>query len=176
MAKKGGKIALALGLVTGAVTGILFAPGKGKDLRKRITSERKIGGTGAKALGKDIKRMGEEIFDMMHEIAELDEVQGAWSKLKGETAKMTKMKKEDIDEIVAKAHKKAEDMKKLVNKYANHKKKTITKKVTKKAKAAKKKVKKAETKARKTVKKAATKVKKAATKIEKKASPRKRTK
>jgi len=181
MAKKGGKIALALGLVTGAVTGILFAPGKGQDLRKKIATERKSGGSGAKAVGNDLRKMGEEIVDLMKEVVETDEVQGIFTKLKGETAKLTNIKAADLDEWVKKAHTKAEKLKALASEYAKHKRSEIEGKVKKQTtnvkkveNAAKKKVNKVENKVRKTVKKVKAKVRKTAAKVESQVAPKKK--
>ncbi|MFA6528707.1 MAG: YtxH domain-containing protein, partial [Candidatus Gracilibacteria bacterium] len=117
MSKKGGKIALALGLITGALTGILFAPEKGKELRGKIMNEKREGGSGAKAVGDNLKKMGSEIYDLMKEIAETEEVKGAVGKAKGAVAEMANVKKEKLDELLEKAHKKAKDMKKLVSEY-----------------------------------------------------------
>lgn len=131
MSKKGGKIALALGLITGALTGILFAPQKGKELRSKIMSERKSGGSGAKAIGEDIKQMGTEIFDIMKKIAATEEVQGFAGQAKEKALKLANVKKEDIDELVKKAYEKADQMKKLVKDYAECKKSKIKKTVRK---------------------------------------------
>lgn len=168
---KGGKIALLLGLVTGAATGLLFAPEKGKSLRKKIVSERKKGGLGTKAVGNDLKKMGEEIFGLMKEIAELEEVQTAWNKTKGTVADMADMKKDEIDKLVDKAHTKAEEMKSMVASYAGTKKKEIEAEVKKKAKKVETKVK---GKAKKAVKKAKSKAKKIVKKVEKKVTPKKK--
>lgn len=122
---------MALGLVTGALTGILFAPEKGKSLRDKIMHEKKDGGSGAKAVGDNLKKMGSEIYDLMKEIAETEEVKGAFSKAKGAVADMTNVKKEKLDELLLKAHKKADEMKKMVTQYVA-KKKTATIKKAKK--------------------------------------------
>jgi len=137
MSKKGGKIALALGLITGALTGILFAPQKGKELRGKIMNERKSGGSGAKAVGDDIKDMGAEIFDIMKKIAATQEVKGFVGKAKEKALEMANVKQEDLDELVEKAYEKADQMKKLVKEYAECKKPKI-KKAIKKIKKAKK--------------------------------------
>ena len=49
-----GKISLLLGVAAGAVTGMLFAPNKGKALRDKIAKERKSGGFGHKVVAKDL--------------------------------------------------------------------------------------------------------------------------
>lgn len=121
---------MALGLITGAVTGILFAPEKGKMLRDKIMNEKRDGGSGVKAVGENLKKMGLEIYDLMKEIAETEEMKGAFGKAKGAIADMTNVKKEHLDELLVKAHKKAEDMKKLVSEYVK-KKKGGTKRKTK---------------------------------------------
>ncbi|EKD63989.1 MAG: hypothetical protein ACD_51C00109G0004 [uncultured bacterium] len=137
MSKKGGKIALALGLITGALTGILFAPQKGKELRSKIMNERKSGGSGAKAVGDDVKQMGADIFDIMKKIAATEEVKGFMGQAKEKALEMANVKKEDLDELVKKAYEKADQMKKLVKDYAECKKSKI-KKAVKKSKKSKK--------------------------------------
>ncbi|MBU1018784.1 MAG: YtxH domain-containing protein [Patescibacteria group bacterium] len=175
MSKQGGKIALVLGMVTGAATGLLFAPSRGKDLRKKIAAERKKGGSGTRAVGDDLKRMGEDIFGLMKEIAEMEEVQKAIDKTKGTAAEMVNMKKEDLDKLVKKAHTKAEDMKVLVTKFAKEKKTQLENEVKKKTKKAKTKAKKVVKKATTKGKEAVTKAKKVAKKVEKKVAPKKKT-
>jgi gas vesicle protein len=54
---------LITGLVAGASLGVLFAPKKGKDLRKDIKNERKKGGSGLKTIQKTATELGENIKD-----------------------------------------------------------------------------------------------------------------
>jgi gas vesicle protein len=58
--KKGG---LLFGVIMGTLMGLLFAPGKGKEIRRRILKEIDEGGLGTKTLGSNIKLMGRDIVD-----------------------------------------------------------------------------------------------------------------
>ena len=64
---KAGKVGLLLGVVTGALTGLLFAPEKGKELRKNIVKERQAGGLGHKAIAHNMAEMADEGFDLVKE-------------------------------------------------------------------------------------------------------------
>lgn len=170
MARKG-RISLLFGVAAGALTGLLFAPGKGKDLRKKIAKEREEGGIGHKSVAKELSKMADDIGKMSKEVAKSEEAKYFWQKTTLAVSDWTDGTV-DIDEWLETAHKKADDLKKAATKFANEKKK-----VMKKAKGkAKKTVKKAKSTA-KTVKSRAKAVKKAATgkTPTKKATPKKKT-
>lgn len=63
-----------LGLVFGALVGVLFAPRKGKDLREKIKSDRKKGALGFAPLQDDFKTIGLEIADIAIDIYNSDAV------------------------------------------------------------------------------------------------------
>lgn len=132
MGNKAGKIALGLGLVTGAVTGLLFAPDEGKNIRKKIAK----GDT--KALLKDLEEMAGEMRDMVADFAKRPEVQETLENAKDKTAELAHMKREELDEMLKKANKKAEEFKKTVSKYVKEQK-TILESRLAKNKAGKKK-------------------------------------
>lgn len=160
MGHKAGKIALGFGLLTGAITGLLFAPDEGKNLRNKIAK----GDT--KGLLKDLESMGEEMKDMVVDFVKSPSVQEALENAKDKAADVANMKRAELDSMLAKANKKAEEFKSTVAKYVKEQKEYLDERMAKKP--AKKAV-----KAAKAVKKA---VKKAAAKkpAAKKTSPKKK--
>jgi gas vesicle protein len=144
MGKKAGKIALGLGLLAGTVTGLLFAPEEGKKIRKKIAK----GDT--EGLLKDLQSMGHEIKDMAVEIANKPSVLEVVEKAKDKAADVADLKREELDELLVLANKKAEQFKQMAAKYvreqkaeldAKYKKATAKKKKTTKKKAVAKKAK-----------------------------------
>lgn len=132
MGKKAGRIALGLGLLTGAISGILFAPEEGKKIRKKLTS----GDT--KGLVKDVAMMGEEIVAIVVKIAKNPSVVETLDKAKDKAAEVADLKREELDQILSKAGKKAEDFKNAVAKYVKEQKAELEKKVAKRKIGAKK--------------------------------------
>lgn len=130
---KGGKFSLLLGMATGAITSLLFAPGKGQELRKRIVQERKSGGFGHKAVVDDLTNMADEIGHLVGEVAKSDEARKFWTKTNEAVGEITSGSV-DLDEWVKEAHAKADQFKKTVSRYAAERKGTLTgaKKVAKK--------------------------------------------
>jgi gas vesicle protein len=59
--KKGG---LLFGIIMGTLVGVLFAPGKGKQLRDKLLKEIQSGNLGTKTIGKSFKMMGRDIVDV----------------------------------------------------------------------------------------------------------------
>lgn len=165
---KGGKFGLLLGMATGAITGLLFAPQKGEELRKNIAKERSKGGIGHKAVAKNMSSMADEVSDLVKEVAKSEEAKEFWMKTHEAVSDFTGGAVE-LDEWVKNAHEKADKLKDTVSEYAKEKKKYmdqakgVAKKGVKKAKST---VKKASKNAKKTVKKA----KGTAKRVEKKAS------
>ncbi len=123
MANKAGKIALGLGLITGALSGILFAPEEGKKIRKKLSQ----GDT--KGLVKDLAVMGEEIVDMIVGIAKNPSILEAMDKAKDKAADVAHIKRAELDELLHKATHKAEMFKNTVAKYVSEQKDLIEKKV-----------------------------------------------
>lgn len=118
---KGGKFSLLLGMATGAVTSLLFAPGKGKELRKRIVQERKSGGFGHKAVVDDLTNMAEEIGHLVGEVSKSDEARKFWLKTNEAVSELTSGSV-DLDKWVKEAHTKADQFKKTVSRYAEERK------------------------------------------------------
>lgn len=163
MGKKAGKIALGIGLLTGAITGLLFAPEEGKKIRKKIAA----GDT--KGLLNDVVKMGEEIGDMVEDMMSRPPVQDALDNAKGKIADVADMEYEDLDNMLKEAGVKADAFKKKVAEYVKAQKKELDKRTGGKKKTTKKKS---------TAKKKAPAKKKAATKkkpaAKKKAAPKKK--
>ncbi len=133
MGKKAGKIALGLGLVTGALTGLLFAPDEGKNIRSKIAKG------DAKGLLKDLESMGNEMKDMVVEFSKSPTVVEALDKAKDKAADVANVKREELDEMLRKANKKAEQFKKTVAKYVKEQKAVLDERFAKPAKKAAKK-------------------------------------
>ncbi|MBI4127385.1 YtxH domain-containing protein [Candidatus Peregrinibacteria bacterium] len=127
MSNKAGKIALGLGLLTGAISGILFAPEEGKKIRKKLSQ----GDT--KGLVKDMAAMGEEIVDMIVGIAKNPSVVDAVDKAKDKAADVANMKREELDSLLHKATHKAEMFKNAVTKYVHEQKGMLDAKMAKKS-------------------------------------------
>ena len=70
--KKGG---LLFGIMMGTLLGVIFAPGKGKQLREKLFKEIRGGGYGAKTIGNNFKLMGRDIIDVSREAYENPQVQ-----------------------------------------------------------------------------------------------------
>ena len=138
MGKKAGKIALGLGLLTGAITGILFAPDEGKNIRKKLAK----GDT--KGLLEDLENMGIEIRDMASDIVKNPGVHNLMEKGKNMAADAANLKREELDTLLSDANKKAEAFKKKVAAYVKEQKAILEASAGKPAKkAAKKSTKKA---------------------------------
>lgn len=137
MGKKAGKIALGIGLITGAVTGLLFAPDEGKNIRQKIAKG------DAKGLLKDLENMGLEMKNMVEDFASNPGVQEALDNAKDKAADVANMKREELDAMLAKANKKAEEFKKMVGKYVKEQKSILDERFAKKAKTKKSSTKKA---------------------------------
>lgn len=149
MSKKAGRIALGLGLLTGAVSGLLFAPEEGKKIRKKILS----GDT--KGIAKDLAQVGDDIVDTLVKIAKNPSVVDAVSGMKDRAAEVANMKSEELDAMLKKAHTRANQFKNHVTKYVKEQKSMLEKRFGSAKKAAKKTVSKTAKKA--APKKAATK-------------------
>lgn len=131
MGHKAGKIALGFGLITGALTGLLFAPDEGKNLRKKIAK----GDT--KGLLEDLETMGNEMKDMAVDFVKSPTVQEALDNAKDKVSDVANIKREELDKMLHKANVKAEQFKKTVAKYVKEQKamldERVAKKTTKKA-------------------------------------------
>ncbi len=123
---KGGKFSLLLGMATGALTSLLFAPSKGKELRKRIVQERKSGGFGHKAVVDDLTHMADDIGQLVGEVAKSDEARKFWLKTNEAVSEMTNGSV-DLEEWVKEAHSKADQFKKTVSRYAAERKHMVGK-------------------------------------------------
>lgn len=64
-----------MGIIFGAVFGVLFAPRKGKELRQMMRTERKKGKLGIAPLQGDLKKLGQEIVAMAKDLYASEAVQ-----------------------------------------------------------------------------------------------------
>ena len=126
MGQKAGKIALGIGLLTGAITGLLFAPDEGKNLRSKIAKG------DAKGLLKDLESMGEEMKEMVMDFAKSPSVQDALDKAKDKAADVANMKRTELDAMLHKANLKAEQFKKTVAEYVKEQKAVLDERMAKK--------------------------------------------
>lgn len=135
MTKKPGRLALGLGLVSGALAGLLFAPESGKEIRKKISE----GDT--KGLLQDLTKMGDELGSMVTEFIERPHVQDVLDQAKDKAAEAADMQREELDAMLARVNKKTDDFKKVAKKYVDEQKKALasTGKTKKSASTSKKK-------------------------------------
>ena len=122
MGHKAGKIALGLGLITGALAGLLFAPDEGKNIRKKIAK----GDT--KALLNDLMGMGEEMKDMAVDFVKSPGVQELFETTKDKVADVANIKRAELDSMLRKANRKADQFKKTVSKYVREQKAALDEK------------------------------------------------
>lgn len=116
MGKKAGKIALGIGLLTGAITGLLLAPEEGKNIRKKFAK----GDT--KGLYKDLELMGEELKKMAIDLSKKPSVKEALEKAKDKAADVADMKREELDVLLAEATKKADAFKNKIGDFVKEQK------------------------------------------------------
>jgi len=157
MGKKAGKIALGLGLLTGAIAGLLFAPEEGKNVRKKLLK----GDT--KGLLKDLESMGDEIKKIAVDLASRPSVKDALDKAKDKAADVANMKRSELDALLAEATHKADSFKKKVAAFVMEQKAILDEKLAEKGVKSVKGVKAAKTAesiAKKSSKKPAKKIKK----------------
>src|SRR3989338_9558386 len=141
MSHKGGKISLLLGVLTGTLTGLLFAPTKGKQLRENIAKERKSGGVGYKAVGNELSHMADDISTIVKKVAHSEEAKAFWEKTNQKVHEISEGSV-NLDQWVKEAHQRADQFKKVVSKYAMERKKEIKGEMGQAQKAAKRAVKK----------------------------------
>lgn len=126
MGKKAGKIALGIGLLTGAITGLLLAPEEGKNIRKKLMK----GDT--KGLLKDLESMGDEIKKMAIDVSKKPSVQEALEKAKDKAADVANIKREELDRFLTDATSKADAFKKKVSTFVNEQKAILEEKLKEK--------------------------------------------
>jgi gas vesicle protein len=108
---KGSKLGWILGLLSGTALGVLFAPEKGKNLRKKIKKE------GYEPIVDDLKAMGNEMFDSAKEVYEMDEVQKVIKKGKKKLDKKTSGLRKSAKKKIKAVEKKAKSIRKTVQKH-----------------------------------------------------------
>jgi gas vesicle protein len=179
MAKKAGKIALGLGLITGGLAGLLFAPEEGKKIREKLAKG------DHKGLLGDLQTMAEEIKDIAVDFGKKPSVKEAVSKAKDKAAEVANMERKELDKLLKTVSEKADKLKKSAEQYVKEQKAHLDKAVSKKKsskkpatkKTAAKKTtpkKKAPAKKKSTTKKSTTAKKAPAKKTTKKSTPKKK--
>ena len=73
MSKRG--IGWFFGLIMGTVLGVLFAPRKGKEFRKRVNDSRKKGEIGHEPILQDLADMGKDVGHVARDLYEGSELQ-----------------------------------------------------------------------------------------------------
>lgn len=126
MSKNGSN--LLLGIVTGTVLGILFAPKKGKELREEIKKERKKGGVGFDTIKEGFISMGQEMAGSAKTVYEMEEVQRGLDKAKDFASGLIEEGKQKVEKVAKKASKKIVKKAKKVAKDASKKATKFTKK------------------------------------------------
>jgi len=154
-----------IGLASGLTFGMLFAPKKGKELRKALSIKgNKSGADGLRLLGDAFMDAGQEAWVEFKKLSEHEQVEAMLDmskekmseyldKCEGDGYDIAEVAQEKLEDLGSFVTKKISDFKKLSNE--------VEKKTTKKAKKVVKKTKK---KAKKTIKKVTTKAKKVTTK------------
>lgn len=133
MGHKAGKIALGLGLLTGAVTGLLFAPEEGRKIRQKLAK----GDT--KGILKDLEAVGGEIKDMVVDLSKKPSVKEALEKAKDKAADVANMKRTELDSLLKTASKKVDQFKSKISAYVKEQKAALEEHMgTKKTVSAKK--------------------------------------
>jgi gas vesicle protein len=125
MSKNGSN--LLLGIVTGTVLGILFAPKKGKELREEIKKERKKGGVGFDTIKEGFISMGQEMAGSAKTVYEMEEVQRGLDKAKDFASGLIEEGKQKVEKVAKKASKKVVKKAKKVAKEASKKATKFTK-------------------------------------------------
>lgn len=93
MAKKAGKIALGLGLLTGTIAGLLFAPEEGKKIRQKISKG------DAKGLLTDLQKMGDDMLGLAKKMAQEPSVRELIENAKDKASEVTSLKREELDAL-----------------------------------------------------------------------------
>jgi len=119
---------LLLGIVTGTVLGILFAPKKGKELRDQIKKERQKGGIGIDTIKEGFISMGREMAGSAKTVYEMEEVQRGIGKAKDFASDLIEEGKQKVEKAAKKTSKKVVKKAKKVAKEAGKKATKFTKK------------------------------------------------
>jgi gas vesicle protein len=92
--------ALLAGVVAGTLVGVLFAPKKGKDIRKDLKKEIDQGGLGVDTLKGVVSEMGKDMGEAGHKVYEDVSKTEGYKKAKKEIVKHAKAAKKVAKELV----------------------------------------------------------------------------
>ncbi len=93
---RSGRIGWFVGLLTGAIMGVLFAPHKGKELRDRMKAERKKGKLGVAPLKDDMQELGQELAGLAMDIYNSKSVKDIVEKGRG---KIQELSRDFVNEV-----------------------------------------------------------------------------
>lgn len=90
---------LIFGVIAGTVLGILFAPKKGKELRKQLKTEVQKGGYGTETLKENFMEMGKDMKETAEDVYHQPEVQKQLKKGKRKMNEMLDVAEDKVHEV-----------------------------------------------------------------------------
>ena len=138
MSKGKGLFGWLLGLAAGTALGVLFAPRKGEETRRRLKKAREAGGAGYEPLVEDVQQMGKEVktnAKKLYKESDLADLLDSWrdrlqefgENLVGEGETFYQEKISPLQENAKEAKKLAVHHAKKIKKAAEHGKRAVEK-------------------------------------------------
>lgn len=161
------KTSLLVGILAGTILALLFAPEKGKHLRRKIKNERKEGGFGCRAVKNHFLDMFREIAQSVQEkVSGNEDFQAALEMGRDKILEIAAEKKKHLNQMLDDARQKYEEIRDLVVEEGEKTAKTARKTV-RKAKSTVRKAQKGVTQVKRGVRKAKSAARKATTQAKK---------